>query len=121
MSAATPDPVNHPSHYTSGPNGIECIDVVEGMSFTRGNAVKYLWRAGLKGETTEATIQDLEKAVWYIQREITTLKKSLEPAAEAAREVGQDRRAIRQPQDAPVPWPDGATVVSRGYVYPGGT
>jgi hypothetical protein len=60
------DRVNHPKHYTGHPSGVECITVVEHMSFNVGNAVKYLWRADLKG----APIEDLEKAAWYIQREI---------------------------------------------------
>jgi hypothetical protein len=68
---AAPDPVSHPPHYTNHPSGIECIDVVEHMNFNRGNAIKYLWRAGLKGETTE--LQDLSKARWYIDREIKRL------------------------------------------------
>ena len=58
--------VNHPKHYNSHPAGIECIDVIEHFGFNIGNAMKYLWRAGLKGCRTE----DLEKAVWYINREI---------------------------------------------------
>ena len=60
-----PDPVNHPSHYCSHPSGIECIQITEHMSFLMGNAMKYLWRADLKNG-----IQDLEKAAWYIQREL---------------------------------------------------
>lgn len=59
------DPVNHPSHYAQVPE-IECIDVVEHFSFLRGNAIKYLWRAGAKGDL----VTDLRKAAWYIQREI---------------------------------------------------
>lgn len=61
-----PDAVNHPAHYTSHPSGIECIQVTEHMSFNLGNAVKYIWRADLKG----AAIEDLRKAVWYVEREI---------------------------------------------------
>jgi len=66
------DAVNHPGHYMIGPacpdcgRIVECIDVTERLSFTIGNAVKYLWRADYKGDA----IQDLQKAVWYIQREI---------------------------------------------------
>lgn len=60
------DPVNHPEHYTSQPSGVECIQVVEWMGFNLGNAVKYVWRADLKGNATE----DLKKARWYIDREI---------------------------------------------------
>jgi hypothetical protein len=65
------DPVNHPSHYTSHPSGIECIRVTEHMNFNVGNAVKYLWRCDHKG----SLISDLEKARWYIDREIARLKK----------------------------------------------
>ena len=64
------DPVNHPSHYTSHPSGVECIQVTEHMSFNVGNAIKYLWRAGQKG----AQLQDLEKARWYVDREIKRLQ-----------------------------------------------
>lgn len=60
------DPVNHPEHYTDHPSGIECIEVTRWMNFNLGNAVKYIWRADLKG----ADIEDLEKAVWYLQDEI---------------------------------------------------
>lgn len=60
------DPVNHPKHYTSHPSGVECIQITEHMGFNIGNAIKYLWRADDKG----APIEDLEKAKWYIEREI---------------------------------------------------
>lgn len=71
LALLTPDPVNHPAHYTGHPSGVECIQITEHMNFCRGNAVKYIWRAGEKGNE----IQDLEKAVWYLQREIARLKK----------------------------------------------
>lgn len=64
------DPVNHPSHYTRF-NGIEVIQLTEQLNFCRGNAVKYIARAGAKDPASE--IQDLEKAIWYIQREIDRL------------------------------------------------
>jgi hypothetical protein len=64
------DPVNHPPHYTSHPSGIECITITEHMGFCIGNAVKYLWRADLKGNA----IEDLEKAEFYIRREIAKRK-----------------------------------------------
>lgn len=64
------DNVNHPSHYISHPSGIECITVTEHMNFCIGNAIKYLWRAGEKG----SEIEDLQKAVWYINREIQRLE-----------------------------------------------
>lgn len=75
------DPVNHPTHYASeakcsGCNEpIECIDVVRHMSFDQGNAMKYLWRAGKK----DATVQDLKKAVWYIQDMISSLEGTKNP------------------------------------------
>lgn len=64
--------VNHPQHYNKHPSGIECIDVVEHMSFNLGNAMKYIWRADEKGNA----IQDLEKAAWYISREIERRSKT---------------------------------------------
>lgn len=63
------DAVNHPAHYTAHPSGIECIQITEHMNFCRGNAIKYIWRAGEKGNE----VQDLEKARWYIDREIKRL------------------------------------------------
>jgi hypothetical protein len=60
------DSVNHPLHYNEHPSGVECIDIVEHMPFNIGNAVKYLWRCGLKNDA----IEELEKAQWYIKREI---------------------------------------------------
>jgi hypothetical protein len=66
------DAVNHPQHYVSHPSGIECIAITEHMGFNLGNAVKYIWRADLKGKS----IEDLNKAVWYIQREIAKREKA---------------------------------------------
>lgn len=66
------DPVNHPKHYTKHPSGVECIQITEHMNFCLGNAIKYIWRAGLK---SDSKVQDLEKAVWYIEREIAKEKK----------------------------------------------
>ena len=65
------DAVNHPPHYTSHPSGIECIQVTEHMTFCLGNAIKYIWRAGHKGDK----IEDLRKARFYIEREIARLEK----------------------------------------------
>ena len=67
------DMVNHPSHYTSDPSGVECITVVEHRTFNVGNAMKYLWRAGLKG----GAIEDLKKARWYVDREIQRLEREV--------------------------------------------
>lgn len=64
------DPVNHPSHYTSHPSGVECITVTRHMNFNLGNVMKYIWRADHK----EAPLQDLEKALFYLKDEITKRK-----------------------------------------------
>ena len=67
------DNVNHPNHYFAD-RGIEVIDAIEAwnLNFSRGNAVKYIARAGVKNPEKE--IEDLEKAVWYINREIKRLR-----------------------------------------------
>jgi hypothetical protein len=70
-SSSVHDPVNHPKHYTEHPSGIECIQITEHMSFSLGNALKYIWRADLKNNAVE----DLQKAVWYINREIEKRSK----------------------------------------------
>lgn len=71
------DQVNHPKHYTSDPSGIECIDVTRHRNFNIGNAIKYLWRAGLKEDKDRKLIdkqaEDLNKAVWYLVDEIHRL------------------------------------------------
>lgn len=64
------DPVSHPSHYIN-PNGAELIDLIEHLPFTRGSAIKYIFRAGKKDPEKE--IEDLKKAQWLISREITKL------------------------------------------------
>jgi hypothetical protein len=70
------DPVNHPAHFTGG--GVECIDAIEaadyGPGFNRGNAIKYLWRAGKKDPAKE--LEDLQKAQWYLNREIERVRKA---------------------------------------------
>ena len=65
------DPVNHPKHYTAHPSGIECIQITRHMGFCLGNAIKYIWRADLKNDA----IEDLEKAKWYIERELAKRRK----------------------------------------------
>lgn len=65
--------VDHPPHYRAHPSGVECITITEHMNFCRGNAMKYLWRAGEKDPATE--IEDLRKARWYIDREIARIEK----------------------------------------------
>jgi hypothetical protein len=79
MALVEHDPVNHPSHYTSDPSGVECISITRHRNFNVGNAIKYLWRAGLKdaGIKTPGSeskqIEDLRKAVFYINDEIKRL------------------------------------------------
>lgn len=65
------DTVNHPKHYNSHPSGVECIDIIEHFSFNIGNAIKYLWRSGMKGDALE----DLKKARWYVDRAIAQLER----------------------------------------------
>jgi hypothetical protein len=67
------DEVERPSHYTYG--NIELIDFIEdkSLNFARGNAIKYIVRAGKKDPSKET--QDLEKAIWYIKREIKRINK----------------------------------------------
>lgn len=71
------DQVNHPKHYTSDPSGIECIDITRHRNFNIGNAIKYLWRAGLKDDKDrkliDKQVEDLNKAVWYLVDEIHRL------------------------------------------------
>jgi hypothetical protein len=64
------DLVNQPPHYKGHPTGIECITITEHFNFNRGNAIKYIWRAGEK----DCELQDLRKAVWYINREIKRIE-----------------------------------------------
>jgi hypothetical protein len=66
---ATKSDAINPPHYKAHPSGVECITVTEHMTFNLGNAVKYVWRAGQKGDL----IEDLKKARWYLDREIARL------------------------------------------------
>ena len=70
MESREHDPVNSPEWYTSHPSGIACITITEHMGFCLGNAIKYIWRASLKGGR-----EDLEKARWYIDRELKKTEK----------------------------------------------
>lgn len=76
-----PDNVNHPKHYTSHPSGIECIEITRHYCFAIGNAIKYLWRAGLKVDAgltdRQKEVEDLEKAIWYIKDRIKQLKNEI--------------------------------------------
>lgn len=74
-TATTPDPVNNPAHYTSGP--IEVIEIIEGfaLGFHLGNVVKYVLRSPHKGRE----IEDLKKARWYLDRMIEKREKEAHP------------------------------------------
>lgn len=65
------DRVEHPKHYTAQVPGIECWDVTQHFNFNRGNAIKYVWRAGSKDDL----IEDLKKAIQYINHEIARVVK----------------------------------------------
>lgn len=71
------DMVNHPKHYTSDPSGVEAIEITRHRNFNIGNAIKYLWRAGLKEDEgkdkLQKQVEDLRKAVFYINDEIARL------------------------------------------------
>lgn len=75
------DKVNHPSHYTWLKDlcGIEVIDITRHMDFNLGNSIKYILRSGHKKEEgytdKQKTIEDLKKAVWYLNDEINMLEK----------------------------------------------
>ena len=88
--------VNHPSHYQMG--GVEVIDAIEawgfGEGFNRGDAIKYIARAGRKNPETE--IEDLEKALWYISREIQRLKKRRMSMSIRKGSKGDDVKAVQR-------------------------
>lgn len=71
------DSVNHPKHYKH-PSGAECIDIAEWFPFNLGNAIKYIWRAGIKSDRLE----DLRKARWYVDREIAREEEQRKRAAQ---------------------------------------
>ena len=77
------DSVNLPSHYTGFSHGAEVIDITENLNFNRGNAIKYLARAGRKDSASE--LEDLMKARWYVNREIARLNPVQEVPNEQVR------------------------------------
>lgn len=70
------DNVNHPTHYTSHPSGVECITITEHFDFVIGNIIKYAWRAGLKDGSSK--LDDLRKCLWYGNRAVEREIKRLE-------------------------------------------
>jgi len=73
MNTRSFDNVNHPQHYTSHPSGVEVILITEHMNFCLGNAIKYIMRCDEKLDA----IEDLKKAVWYVNREIEKRESEL--------------------------------------------
>ncbi len=69
--APTSRNVHHPLHYTAHPSGVECITIAEHMNFNLGNALKYIWRNESKNG-----IEDLRKAIWYLEREISLRERT---------------------------------------------
>lgn len=102
MTRAPADLINHPPHYTAGPpcpqcgEVIECITITEGRDFLTGNALKYLWRAGLKG----VALTDLLKARWYVDRAIQR-----EQARSATERPAGGPSAPSAPEDSRQPTP----------------
>lgn len=72
--AETPQDPTNPAHYRSHASGIECIQITEHLGFCRGNAIKYIWRAG---ERPEREVEDLRKAIWYLEREVQRLTRPI--------------------------------------------
>ena len=89
------DLINHPPHYTSHPSGVECIEIVEHFNCCIGQAVQYLWRAGLKEGND--TIQDLSKARWFVDREIDRLKREQLLEEKRARQVEARANRVQVP------------------------
>lgn len=85
MTKTTHDAVNHPSHYTQYP--VEVIELTRHMSFDRGNAVKYIARAGFKGGP-EKELEDIDKAIWYLKDDREQVAKKLAAQKEASNTTG---------------------------------
>ena len=64
--------INHPSHYCQHPSKIECIEIAKHHDFCIGNAIKYIWRCGLKSNESEA--KDLKKAIWYLTEKLKMIE-----------------------------------------------
>lgn len=70
------DKINKPSHYNFHPSGIECITIAQHHNFNIGNAIKYIWRAGLKDSSP--CVEDLQKAMKYLEFEIKRINEKKE-------------------------------------------
>lgn len=97
------DVVQRPKHYNAHPSGVECIEIVEHMTFNLGNATKYVWRGGLKAADA---IEDYEKALWYVRREFerspafVPTNRQVDFFRNAMLEGGRARRVLQRPS----PW-----------------
>lgn len=80
--------VEHPDYYNKHPSGVECIEIVRHCNFNIGNVIKYVWRAGLKDDNK--TIQDLKKALFYLQDEIKRIENKEEKEVPVLKKTGFD-------------------------------
>ena len=111
--------VNHPKHYNSHPNGIECIAIIRHYTCDIANALKYLWRAGLKPEMgmedAEKEIEDLKKALWYIEDYRKYInKRAFYTVAKASKDSSLSDKVICEAQVGIVTGYDIADIV-KGY------
>lgn len=114
MTTQKHDPVNHPKHYTNHPSGIECIQITEHMGFNLGNALKYIWRCDLKKDA----IEDLEKAKWYLEREIAKRRaEAVDELAGIDQEIAAAAKEVQVaivPEKARKPWESNKEVEDYG-------
>lgn len=95
------DMVNHPPHYNDHPSGVECIEVARHFNYNLGNVIKYVWRAGRKGEL----LQDLEKAAFYLQDEINSIKRRKKELEEMKPVQSLAQEEVERNKPLPVPPP----------------
>ena len=114
--------VNHPAHYNQHPAGIECIDIIRHYTCDIANALKYLWRAGLKPEMgkddAEKEIEDLKKALWYIEDYSKHInKRATYTVAKAAKDAKAKGITDRQVCEAQIEIVSGYSIVqiTTGY------
>lgn len=93
------DEIN-PSHYRGFSNGAEVVDITERLNFNRGNAIKYLARAGRKQDAD--TLTDLRKALWYVQREIDRILTDGKETAEKLPRAQANELPSESQKPAPV-------------------
>lgn len=95
------DAINHPSHYTSHPSGLECITFSRWLGFCVGNAFKYVWRCALKG----AEAEDLGKALWYLNHAVATPRVvPCRPHADLPGQLHRDFQRFVKSDTGPMHW-----------------